>query len=374
MAIKGSQGSVVYRTRNGMDVAIKSSKYNDSCLELESIILQQISNECADVADHFPKFIELSDGKLTMSRIINGEEFSEFIDRIYNTNCRSLRRRAHIIIKNLCCITLCALETIRRKIGVVHNDLHTSNVMIVKTEKEELSFEFHKKYTFKTFGYFPVVIDFGYAHVEGRVIGSLQNSDIGYTLEEQDLLADARLLLATAKYDRRTVKEIFGPLQLNGDGWFSKYTFTNVYDELYNIACKKTSKSMDAALTVVVSKMGDLSKEETMIPCCQSCYLTQNVEIIVFSDDEEEFSDEDDEYYIEDKSPICECCQKVKDVFEELYTNVRDNKVDQQIYEKAAVAFRPIIARSLAHNREIKKKEYAKLKVKNTLDVIDMMV
>lgn len=367
MAIKGSQGSVVYKTRHGMDVAVKSSKYNDLCLELEANVLQQISKECPEVAEHFPKYIDLSDGKLTMSRIINGEEFSEFIDRLFKTNCRSLRRRAHNVIKNLCCITLCALEVVRRKTGVVHNDLHTSNVMIVKTEKEELSFDFEKRYTFKTFGYFPVIFDFGYAHIEGRVMGSLQNSDIGYTLEEQDLLADARLLLSTAKFDRKKIREIFGPLHLNGDGWFSKYTFTNVYDELYDIACKRTSRTMDSILTIIVSKMGDLSKEEVLIPCSPLCYLSRQVENIVFSDDEEEFSDEEaDEYCIEDKTPICECSQKVKDIFQELYN-------DQTLYEKAAMIFKPIVSRSLAHNREIKKKEYAKLKVANTLDVIDMM-
>lgn len=370
MAIKGSQGSIVFKIRHGMDVAVKRSKYNELCLELEAKVLQQISKDCPEVAEYFPKFVDLSDGKLTMSRIIDGEEFSEFIDRLLKTNCRSLRRKAPQIVKNLCCISLCALETVRRKTGVVHNDLHTSNVMIVKTDKEEVSFDFEKIYTFKTFGYFPIIFDFGYAHVEGDVVlGSLQNSDIGCTLEVQDLLADARLLLTTAKCNRELVRDIFGPLHLNGDGWFSKYTFTNVYDELYDIACKKSSRSMDAALTVAVHMMGDV-KEDTSRPCCDTCYFTRDAENVVFSDDEEEFSDEEDEYVIEDKSPVCECCRELKSTFRELY----DKREDRAILERAAVVFKPFVTRSLAHNRAIKEKEYAKLKVKTTLDVIDLII
>ena len=285
------------------------------------------------------------------------------------------RRKARQILNNLCCITLCALEYARRKIGIVHNDLHTSNVMITHTEKNEAIFDFgEKKYKFKTYGYLPVIIDFGFAHIEGRVMGSFQNSCIGYSIEEQDLLADARILLTTANY--KHVHELFGSLDLTADGWFTKHTFCNVYNELYNIGCIKISSRVDALLTLIASKMGDLSVHVDKEPCSLTCHFNNKIEHVVFSDDEEELDDEEEErrdtYVKEDKTPICKCTEKVKQLMIEL--NDKNKVITNSCINRAVDAFKPFFTRSLAHNRALKKELYASLTVKNNLDVVDYIL
>lgn len=374
MAIKGTQGTITYRKMNGIDVAIKRPEVDELSIELEKRVLQQIHSECPEVSAYFPKCISFSTRRLVMSKI-NGLEFEEFIHYTLKPMSKGpARRKAQQILNSLCCITLCALEYVRRKIGIVHNDLHTSNVMIIHTENNEATFDFgEKRYAFKTYGYLPVVIDFGFAHIEGCVLGSFQNSCIGYSVEEQDPLADARILLTTAKY--KHVHAIFGCLDLTEDGWFKKYTFCNVYNELYDIGCIKISSYVDARLTLIASKMGDLSAHVDKEPCSSTCHFNNKIEHLVFSDDEVELDDEEEErqdtYVKEDKPPICECTKRVKQLMREL----KEKKViTNSLIIRAVDAFKPFFTRSLAHNRMLKKEVYAKLNVKNNLDVVDYIL
>lgn len=387
MATYGSQGSVRRCVIDEVNAVVKKVKYDQMCLALEAHVLQEIHSKCPDVACHFPKFIKLGKGKLFMS-LIDGEELTSVIPRIY----KRFQSQAVHQIMNICFIALCALEHVRRKTGIVHNDLHASNIMVVKTEKESLTFVFDDKpYTFKTYGYFPMIIDFGYAHIEGNIMASLQHTDIGYTIEEQDLLADARTILYSAfsKQDGiEYVKTVFSPLPLSKEGWFPKTMFTNVHDELYNLANIRRDRAMDAVLNVVVNITDNVRDDTPVATCCDHCYFLDEPENIVFSDDEEEFSDEeysddegeyseeeDDEFDEFDEPPICACHAKLCEAFDDLHAiRKSSNRLKYgQLYKAAAKAFRPFIVRALAHNRAIKRKVYGEMSVSNTLDVINKM-
>ena len=373
MTIHGSQGSIQRGRIGSLPVVFKTTKHNDICLQLEAKVLQIIHSECPELAEHFPKYIDLSNGQLVMTQIVGGIELAELIDSLKS-------RSATKIISNICFITLCVMETVRRKTGIVHNDLHVSNVMVKTTGTKSITFKFDEKtYTFATFGYFPVIIDFGYAYLPGNsIVPSLQNSDIGYTVEEPDLLADARLLLCTAFDGRmnKIINSIFGKLRLSKDGWFPHCMLTNPYDELYSIVGVKTCKNMDSVFTIVLNMMGDLKDESCISICGDTCYMAEDlVYAIVYSADENLDSDEEDDNSSSHNEllPLCECTMKVRAIYSELYTIRKLPVTDENrnLYEKAAIIFKPIIVRALARNRMIKASTYSKLSVANTLDVID---
>ena len=348
----GSQGSVRYKKLDGIHVAIKTCAYNDPCLELEAQILQQIHSECPEMSMYFPKFIEFNNSELIVTRILNCEELHDLSRRLYKSNCRNVRKKASLIIKNICFIVICILETIRRKIGIVHNDLHSSNVLIQRTDVRNLIFNFEKTYKFKTYGYIPIIIDFGYAHVPNGIIASLQNSDIGYTIEEQDLLSDSRILLSSSlrSVDKLKVNKIFGSLNLDSKGWFDESTFINVYDEFYTLGCcENSSKSMDTVLTRLVNMMGNLLDESCIIECGDDCYLNSE--------------------------ESCQCSEKIFSYFSKLYEiRKEDYRNYNSLYSEAATIFKPLVVKCLSYNRDVKREKYENLTVKTNIDVIDEFI
>lgn len=363
--MSGSQGNVKFMFINGCEVAVKETKYADRSLELEAKVANIISENCPELQDFFPKLIEYrNDNQLIMSRVI-GEELDAMILRVRTSNCRNLRSRSVSIIRNICKIVLCVMETVTRRTGIVHNDMHTSNVMITNTSKESFTFRFddNKSYTIKTYGYMPVIIDFGYAHIEGELLGSLQNSDIGYTLEYKDRLADARLLLKTSfnNFDsemKDRINKMFEGLDLHKDGYFQKL-FINVYDTLYDIADVNQSCSTDAKLTNVISRIDGLNDD--IVYCCDNCLL-YDLEYVCLCDD-----------FYEDKiTESCQCSTNVKETFKTLLPlePSESRKPCQQILD-AAVAFKYYVILILQINKRIKQQLYTNLKVENNLDVID---
>lgn len=375
----GSQGKVTYGMISGVPVAIKSCKY-DKCLILESQAMQQIYKHCPEVSNFFPKFIELTpSGKLIMTRVKNGIKLSDLFGKIINS--QGVENASKIIL-NLCFISLCVLERVRITTGIVHNDLHTSNIIIIPTDQKFFSITLNGKlYKYKTYGVLPVIIDFGYAHVGFNVIGSLQNSDLGYTLEEQDCLADARLLLFSAanSFDDRTrkiIETIFKPLNLTKEGWFPPEILSNAYDELYTIAGKQynqddqddqSTKSVDATLTLLVNSMGNLLDKRCITPCCTNCYYSYETTDVYFSDESSE--DIDTEWNLQIS---CICTDKISNIFNKIYDKISNNKVlDEALFREASLVFKPVIVQVLDNNRTIKRNYYNKLTVSTSLDVID---
>lgn len=363
--MSGSQGNVKFSVINDCQVAIKKTKYDDRSLELEAKVATIISENCPELSDFFPKLVSFDKDQLVMSRVI-GEELGELIVRVRRSNCRSLRTRSVSIVRSMCKIVLCVMETVTRKTGIVHNDLHTSNVMITKTSKESLTFRFgdDKSFTIKTYGYSPVIIDFGYAHIEGELIGSLQNSDIGYTLEYSDRIADARILLKTTfnRFDtemKHRINNLFQCLNLNADGWFPK-VFFNIYDKLCDIANENPTNTTDAKLTNVISRIDSLNDD--IVYCCDDCYLYDIQTVYEYDDDDT------------DELPMCPCSIRLKEAFKiivSLDSSQTRERCDQVL--NAANAFKYYVIAMLNINKRIKQHYYSMLTVKDNLDIIDFV-
>lgn len=372
----GSQGKIKYGILDGNSVAIKSCKYDNTCLNIEAKVMQQIYNDCPEVSNFFPKFLKFTkSGKLVMTRV-NGIDLSDFV---YDLRLTHSPKKISKLILNLCFIVLCVLETVRRKTGIVHNDLHTSNVMIINTDLPYISFSFSEKiYKYNTYGYYPIIIDFGYAYGNFDLLGSLQNSDLGYTLEEQDCLADARLLLYSSmkhftKNTINIIKTIFKQLHLTKDGWFPRGIYNNAYDEICTIANKKSNKIMDGTLTIIINLMGNLHDDSCITTCCDNCYyVVEEPEMYILN------TSDTDDFNSTESITTCTCTDKITNVFTRLYDMHFINGIlaskpvlDDSILSEAAIVFKPIIVKTLLHNRLIKQKMYDKLNVKTSLDVIE---
>lgn len=345
----GSQGKLAYGKHGNEKVVIKKSKSRDRLIELEIRVLETIARECPELSAHFPRLIG-TDGTETMVMTrIEGTELHSAISDLHTSNCKNVRSKASKIVRNMCFVTICVMEILRRKTGIIHNDLHTSNVMLAKTDR--VSFEFtiegasDRHFSFKSYGYCPVIIDFGSAYIPGNeILASLQNTDLGCFPHEPDLLADSRLLLCTAssRLDnefRDAVKSIFGPLKLDRNGWFPKDVFVNVLDKVYDfvgVGKNSSSRETDAKLSVVISKMGKL----------------------VVSD-------------VDDAKAV-DAAKAAYDKLMEPELVIVDNGCPE--VTEAVDAFRSIVVDAVNRNREILEVEYAKLNVKDGLEVIETIL
>lgn len=379
--MSGSQGNVKFRLINDRQVAIKETKYDDRSLELEARVSKLITEKCPELIDFFPELISFRDNQLITTRIL-GEELCDMISRVRRANCRNLRAKSVQIIRNICQIILCVMETVTRKTGIVHNDLHASNVIISKTTNETFTFNFDndKTYTIKSYGYIPVIIDFGYAHIEGELLGSLQNSDIGYTLEYKDRLADARLILKTAfqkfdKHMRMKINKIFEPLNLNKDGWFPKI-FLSVYDIIYDIADVNPSYKLDATMTNVISRISGLDSDEICY-CSEDCYLyymescEESIDEPMTNDLTNNHTNPQEE---EECFQLCTCAIRLQHAFRNILPlePFETREPCKQVLD-AAAALKNYVILILNVNKRAKQHFYSKLEVNDSLDVIDCL-
>lgn len=232
--IYGKQSDVWFARFDGVDVVKKRSKYVDFSIELEAEALFAIHRSASPrIASYFVKPIKTTGStyRELITERIRGVELGPFV--------RDGASDATVL--NMVAMTLLAGEKLRRETGVVHNDLHSSNVIVVKTDEPMATFDFDdgRSYRIDTFGYRPVVIDFGFAACPGsRYTAPMCCSDIGYTVEAPDPLADSRILLYNVSRSlrhrgvfnhavTRTYDEAFGSLRLN-EGWFRDGTFEDV--------------------------------------------------------------------------------------------------------------------------------------------------
>lgn len=202
---QGDQGKVILSSCNGVTCVKKTSNKFDNSIDLEVDVLKKVATLNSP---HFPKLLcyDLK-GKKHMMKIeyIDGPSVFDFIDH-------------EKIYKSLTDRTLIAAAIMNEQLGIVHNDLHSDNVMVRKTDIEIDRYVFADGETFEyeTYGYEPVIIDFGMAFSTGRKM----KCPIGYTHVgifpfEMDMLSDAR----------RIVPQEFNMSYLVKHGWFKEGTF-----------------------------------------------------------------------------------------------------------------------------------------------------
>lgn len=128
----------------------------------------------------------------------------------------------------------------QKECNFTHYDLHSFNVMIKKCDKDLVflyKLDEDNQFCVPTYGYYPVIIDFGFSYIsdmdDGPLWPSMAHTDVGFTSDRFDWVADPKLFLITvsdeikakrktkkSKILRRIVRNIFYPLSIDLEsGW-----------------------------------------------------------------------------------------------------------------------------------------------------------
>jgi hypothetical protein len=118
------------------------------------------------------------------------------------------------IVMSLVKQTLLATMIAGEKISFSHYDLHSKNVLIKKCEPNSAFLyilDENRTYLVPTYGYYPVIIDFGFAYnmnCEGKPLyGTLCQTDIGFLSCVYDQNVDAKLFLSSVSYEMKNNKK-----------------------------------------------------------------------------------------------------------------------------------------------------------------------
>ena len=167
---------------------------------------------------------------LLMEHIDNSTKFYNYI--------RSKKIKDDIIYSIIKQVLLCI--AIAQKKRFTHYDLHSFNIMIKKCDKDMVFLyvlDEENQYAIPTFGYYPVIIDFGFSYIENMEDNplwcSLAHTDVGFMSDRFDWVADPKLFLVSVLYEisknrinknskkfNRIVKNLFSNLKIDWDsGW-----------------------------------------------------------------------------------------------------------------------------------------------------------
>jgi hypothetical protein len=159
--------------------------------------------------------------------------------------------------------TLLGLSIAQKKKKLTHYDLHSNNILI-KTCNPNSVFLYilddGKYYAVPTYGYYPVIIDFGFGYVDdmkdGPLYGALAHTDAGFNSGYYDRFADPKLFLVTvsdeikkhrrskeAKSLRKLVKNIFEPLDIDWESGWDNVHGDSCSDMIYNIVKREGKHS-----------------------------------------------------------------------------------------------------------------------------------
>jgi hypothetical protein len=135
---------------------------------------------------------------------------------------------------------LMAIIIAQRHKKLTHNDLHSSNIMLKKCNRDVVFLyvlDDGNQFAIPTNGYYPVIIDFGFSYIENMDDGplwmSMAHTDVGFMSDRFDWVADPKLFLVTVSDElkqeqktktslklRRIVRNIFGNLKIDWEsGW-----------------------------------------------------------------------------------------------------------------------------------------------------------
>ena len=156
--------------------------------------------------------------------------------------------------------TLLAISIAQKKENFTHYDLHSNNIMIKRCNKD-LVFLYvldeHSQYYVPSYGYYPVIIDYGFSYakeMEGEVLWpSLNFTNIGFSSHIYDQIADPKLFLVTvsdefdsykhcktSKKFRKIIRNIYGELDIDwSSGWdtnIKKCISDHIYDYMKDIS------------------------------------------------------------------------------------------------------------------------------------------
>jgi hypothetical protein len=221
-----------------------------------------------------------------------------------------------VIIANIK-ILIVSLYVAHEKTKFTHYDLHTSNVIMKPCDPDEVFVVNDGRgntFALPTFGYIPVVIDYGFSYVDdiddGPMWQSLAHTSVGFASCIADRWADTKLFLCSASAQlmrhrpsrmsrrlRRIVKKTFSKLDVDFDcGWDlgdDSSIGNQALDELHRVNKNKISSlfykydayAVDLMTSLVKLPFGDFRESQEGLLSYHKKFLKQfsKVEDIVLS-------------------------------------------------------------------------------------------
>jgi hypothetical protein len=227
---QGIIGSLSLNSKNKEDIIYKISQNFDFVIEQENIVLQglnSIRHYCPHFCKGFGKTITglLNDFKHSVNPFDIDKESSKnitddvlFMENIKNSRkfCKYIKKETFdenmvfSIIKQV----LIAVAIAQQEKKLTHYDLHSNNVMISKFELNScFVYKLSEKDIFlvPTYGYCPIIIDFGFSYIEDMekkpLYGSLLFTKIGFTSDRYDEISDHKLFLNSVSSELKMYRD-----------------------------------------------------------------------------------------------------------------------------------------------------------------------
>jgi len=255
----GKQGilGLLKNINNGKNYVYKMSQYLNFTINQEYNVLEGL-NCIREYNPHFCKTLGTFKTKISQSFRKIENPFDIDNDSRTNGICTDIllmenienSRKLYRYIKNenvspeillsLIKQTLLATIIASEKINFTHYDLHSNNVLIKKCDPNTVFLyvlDENRSYLVPTYGYYPVIIDFGFAYNKNcdnkPLYGGLSQTEIGFLGCVHDKHADAKLFLNSVSYEmsrnkkseisnkfRYLVKKIYNNCNIDFDcGW-----------------------------------------------------------------------------------------------------------------------------------------------------------
>ena len=240
-SVQGAQGIVGECLYRGETCVFKKSNTVDDIIALEYDMMKLM-----EPVPHFCRTKGYENGMVFMEKY-NNTTLGDLIALKHQNESASVIQQ-----------TIASVAWAQEIARFTHYDLHTDNILV-----EPTPYDYHTyllpsgdRYTIKTYGVAPVIIDFGYAYADGltplRTI--LEYMSEGYTTYEYDALADMRLFVTALIYDMTKydpthayltlLKPLFKRLPLNPrSGWYHQGVFNSALSRLKTITPLVVSKS-----------------------------------------------------------------------------------------------------------------------------------
>tara|TARA_Y100000389_G_scaffold58938_1_gene54937 strand:- start:6378 stop:7952 length:1575 start_codon:yes stop_codon:yes gene_type:complete len=263
---KGKQGltGLLQDKQTGETCVFKMSQHIDYVCEHEETIARRLNDlKC-------PVFLKILDSRIMTinpdSKAAHPFEFCEnpterlvlFFEYVRGYSLSKVIKSKHSVdtsvIQATVKIVLLAVKMAYDNVKFTHYDLHTSNILMKKCDKNlRILFKFDDKNIFSvpTHGWMPVIIDYGFAYVDkidaGPMYQSLAHTNVGFISCAADPFADAKLFLASASSHafryrksksilklRKLFKNIFGKLHMDFDCGWDVNDDSSIADEVLN--------------------------------------------------------------------------------------------------------------------------------------------
>jgi hypothetical protein len=221
---KGKQGvlGLLKNNRNGKNYVYKMSQHLDFLIEQEFNVLVGL-NSIRDFCPHFCKTLGKFQTRISQFYRKKDNPFDIDGDKVVNTDVLLIEniensRKLYRYIKNedvnpeivmsLVKQTLLATVIANEKINFTHYDLHSNNVLIKKCNPNTVFLyilDDDRTYLVPTYGYYPVIIDFGFSYNKNcdakPLYSGLAHTNIGFLTTMNDKNADAKLFLTSVSYE-----------------------------------------------------------------------------------------------------------------------------------------------------------------------------